>query len=158
MSTRIFGRIVVATLGLAVLASGCAGGPEDGQYGQAQQAVKPKACPAIAILCMEGYQVKQLPNCNQICVPEQQDHECVKDSDCGPIYCFTTPCEQPVCRGHNCVMPVDQGNNGGGNGGGNGQGGEPCGDGVCGAGSYCCNTSCGICAPLDGACIQIACL
>ena len=36
-------------------------------------------------------------------------------------------------------------------------GGEPCGDKVCGAGMVCCNASCGICTPPDGACIQIAC-
>ena len=35
--------------------------------------------------------------------------------------------------------------------------GKPCGDNFCGAGEFCCNASCGICAPLDGACIQIAC-
>jgi hypothetical protein len=34
---------------------------------------------------------------------------------------------------------------------------EPCGDNTCGAGEYCCNASCGICAPEGGACIQIAC-
>jgi hypothetical protein len=36
-------------------------------------------------------------------------------------------------------------------------GGEQCGDTVCGAGLVCCNASCGICTPPDGACIQIAC-
>lgn len=36
--------------------------------------------------------------------------------------------------------------------------GEPCGDNFCGEGTYCCNASCGICAPEGGACIQIACL
>jgi hypothetical protein len=33
-----------------------------------------------------------------------------------------------------------------------------CGKNVCPAGQQCCNESCGLCAPLDGACIQIACL
>jgi len=37
-------------------------------------------------------------------------------------------------------------------------GGEVCGNNVCGAGYYCCNASCGICAPAGGACIQIACV
>jgi len=32
-----------------------------------------------------------------------------------------------------------------------------CGGNACGAGQYCCNPSCGICAPLGAACIQIAC-
>jgi hypothetical protein len=35
--------------------------------------------------------------------------------------------------------------------------GEACGSRTCGAGEYCCNASCGICAPAGGACIQIAC-
>jgi len=36
--------------------------------------------------------------------------------------------------------------------------GEPCGKtAVCGAGTFCCNASCGICAPEGGFCIQIAC-
>ena len=108
----------------------------------------PRVCPAIAILCAPGYQPKSLPNCNQICVPTQ-GLECETDLDCGPIYCVTTPCEQPICRGHQCVVP---------NYPDPPAGGEPCGDTVCGANSYCCNASCGICAPLDGACIQIACI
>jgi hypothetical protein len=32
-----------------------------------------------------------------------------------------------------------------------------CGDNFCTRGDYCCNESCGICAPRGGACIQIAC-
>jgi hypothetical protein len=35
--------------------------------------------------------------------------------------------------------------------------GARCGSRTCGAGQYCCNASCGICAPIGGACIQIAC-
>lgn len=37
-------------------------------------------------------------------------------------------------------------------------GGQPCGSTTCGEGMVCCNESCGICTPPDGACIQIACL
>lgn len=33
----------------------------------------------------------------------------------------------------------------------------PCGRTTCAAGQVCCNASCGICTPPDGACIQIAC-
>jgi hypothetical protein len=39
-----------------------------------------------------------------------------------------------------------------------GTGGERCGDTTCSTGMVCCNSSCGICTPPDGACIQIACL
>lgn len=35
--------------------------------------------------------------------------------------------------------------------------GSPCGANVCGPSEFCCNPSCGICAPIGGACIQIAC-
>lgn len=35
--------------------------------------------------------------------------------------------------------------------------GPKCGTKTCGAHEYCCNSSCGICAPLGSACIQIAC-
>jgi hypothetical protein len=34
---------------------------------------------------------------------------------------------------------------------------EKCGNNICGKGKYCCNASCGICAPKGGFCIQIAC-
>jgi hypothetical protein len=36
-------------------------------------------------------------------------------------------------------------------------GGLKCGTNTCAAGEYCCNSSCGICAPMGAACIQIAC-
>lgn len=41
--------------------------------------------------------------------------------------------------------------------GGGSTGGIRCGSNVCGAGLYCCNASCGMCAPMGAACIQIAC-
>lgn len=36
-------------------------------------------------------------------------------------------------------------------------GGGPCGNNVCGRGTFCCNRSCGTCAPLGGACTQQIC-
>ncbi|WP_437683494.1 hypothetical protein [Sorangium sp. So ce131] len=33
----------------------------------------------------------------------------------------------------------------------------PCGKNVCGEGTFCCNSSCGTCAPLGGACTQQYC-
>jgi hypothetical protein len=38
-----------------------------------------------------------------------------------------------------------------------GGGGGVCGDKVCGRGSFCCNASCGICAPRGGVCTQQIC-
>ncbi len=43
-----------------------------------------------------------------------------------------------------------------GNGGGNGES-TPCGSNVCGAGEFCCNESCGICAPIGGGCTEQFC-
>ncbi len=40
--------------------------------------------------------------------------------------------------------------------GGNGES-RPCGSNVCGSGEYCCNESCGICAPIGGACTEQFC-
>jgi len=37
------------------------------------------------------------------------------------------------------------------------QGGGTCGNSVCGSGEFCCNPSCGICAPFGGACTEQAC-
>jgi hypothetical protein len=36
-------------------------------------------------------------------------------------------------------------------------GGGQCGTSTCGAGSFCCNSSCGVCAPIGGACLDVYC-
>jgi hypothetical protein len=85
-------------------------------------------------LCIDGYRWDSSPN---VC-------------DCVPTY---DPCIAALCpTGTNCIsvsgepvcvpLPPE---------------GEPCGDTMCDAGMVCCNASCGICTPPDGACIQIAC-
>jgi hypothetical protein len=43
-------------------------------------------------------------------------------------------------------------------GAGGSTGGPKCGTNTCAAGEYCCNASCGLCAPMGAACIQIACV
>ncbi len=35
--------------------------------------------------------------------------------------------------------------------------GGPCGTNYCGKGTYCCNASCGVCAPLGAACLDVYC-
>ncbi len=62
------------------------------------------------------------------CVAPAAVHACNSSGDCRP--------EEPACGG---------------------PGGEPCGANVCAAGEVCCNSSCGICTPPGGACIEIAC-
>jgi hypothetical protein len=36
-------------------------------------------------------------------------------------------------------------------------GGGPCGTNYCGKGTFCCNASCGVCAPLGGGCLDVVC-
>jgi hypothetical protein len=126
----------------SLLLVGCAGGVEE--VGTSEESLKPRVCPAIAILCIEGYHAKQLPNCNQVCVPDNKTWECNADADCGTIYCITTPCYQPECVGHKCVAGHEE----------PGGGMTPCGNTVCGAGLYCCDAYCGTCAPEGYGCIQ----
>jgi hypothetical protein len=54
------------------------------------------------------------------------------------VQCITDPC----CPVAECVSD---------------KGGQACGDNTCSAGTYCCNESCGICAPKGGACTQQFC-
>jgi hypothetical protein len=60
-----------------------------------------------------------------------------------PVQCVAQPCgfgQTAVCLNGTCAQT----------------GSPPC-NGLCGAGEFCCNDSCDICAPLGGTCIQIAC-
>jgi hypothetical protein len=139
--------VALVLVGFAASMAACAVGvdpTEGGDVGTSSQAVKPpKECPQIMVKCLEGYYLKKLPNCSAICVPDQ-GFECDRMTDCGPIYCLTTPCPQPVCKGHACVLPEMNGPDLG----------DKCGNTVCKAGVPCCNSSCGICGEV---CIQIAC-
>lgn len=77
------------------------------------------------------------------------DDQAVCESDeltnpCAAVLCLTgTTCE--VVNGQAECVPIDS------------TGSEACGDVTCAEGEVCCNASCGICTPPDGACIQIAC-
>jgi hypothetical protein len=139
--------IATVVLGFAASLAACAVGvdpTESSDVDTTSQAVKPpRACPEIMLKCLEGHYAKKLPNCSAICVPDQ-GFECNQTEDCGSIYCFTTPCPQPVCKGHACVLPDMHGP----------AMGEKCGNTVCKEGVPCCNSSCGICAE---ACIQMVC-
>jgi hypothetical protein len=57
-----------------------------------EQGLAPQICPAIAILCLPGYQAKQLPNCRQICVPAQEPKS-------------AEPCAVGGCSGELCYDP-----------------------------------------------------
>lgn len=62
-----------------------------------------------------------------------------------------------TCGWDNKCPNVFGGTGGTGAGGTGGTTGESCGDKVCGEGQYCCNASCGICAPKGAACILSTC-
>ena len=78
------------------------------------------------------------------CVPDVTDPcasvRCKAGTHCEvtPIVCITTPCD-PIVE---CVPDVTGGS---------------CGGNTCKAGQFCCNPSCGICAPKGGACTQQFC-
>jgi len=92
--------------------------------------------------------------CNLVdCVPgttcEVQGGEAV----CVPVHVGPNPCAFTLCPidtdcqvqgGEAVCVPT-------------GAPGGACGAATCAAGTVCCNASCGICTPPDGACIQIAC-
>ncbi len=85
-----------------------------------------------------------LANGKPLCLPLEckdpcQTVKCGKGMHCEPleVQCFTTPC----CPVAQCVA----------------DGGQACGANTCGAGTYCCNPSCGICAPKGGVCTQQLC-
>ena len=72
MTSKFFGSVV--SVALAASLSACALSTDDGvpdtETTETAEQDLLKACPAIAILCAPGYLPKQLPNCRQICVPD----------------------------------------------------------------------------------------
>lgn len=90
--------------------------------------------------------------------------QCRKSThDCVPSACFcsrdgywgcTADCRSdlPICGdGGMNVSDADE------NSGKDAGKGVACGSKICGVGTYCCNESCGICAPLGGGCITLQC-
>jgi hypothetical protein len=101
--------------------------------------------------CMPEENPCNLVDCvpGNVCVVQDGEAVCIPDTGGGTNPCAFTLCpintECVVVGGEAVCKPA-------------GGGGERCGDTTCGAGQVCCNSSCGICTPPDGACIQIACL
>lgn len=94
-----------------------------------------------------------LCQCNAIglCPPGQQWDSSPEVCGCEGAQCDYDPCIATTCAvGSRCVSvgcqasckPLEA---------------ESCGNVMCATGTVCCNASCGICTPPDGACIQIAC-
>jgi hypothetical protein len=68
----------LAVVSLAVAAGGCVATSEpepEPTTGESTQELE-RICPAIAILCIEGYHAKSVGNCRQICVPDQDKTGC----------------------------------------------------------------------------------
>jgi hypothetical protein len=114
------------------------------------------------VLCIQGYHFDSSPSVCACVPPENSDPcatvRCRAGTHCeatgGTASCVadTNPCAAILClAGTTCVVRD-----------GKGTCVEPpqpvtCGENTCTAGQYCCNSSCGICAPMGAACIQIAC-
>ncbi len=115
-------RVTIAFSILAVVLVGCAAVPEaaPARSRAASEELRPRICPAIAILCADGYQAKRLPNCRWACVPDRNAWECTSDDEC-TIYCITTPCPVGACVGHRCVAEDP----------------TPCAAVLCAAGTHC---------------------
>jgi hypothetical protein len=142
-------------------------GPDDPPTDDSEHdvdALRPQMCGGIAGLpCADGYTCVDDPSdgcdpdvgadCSGVC--KRNKHPSKKQcKDPSRVYVSTDPAECSLIKyycasgegfsdecGCGCVEPV----------------GTPCGDTSCGAGEYCCNDSCGICAPIGAVCIQIAC-
>lgn len=97
------------------------------------------------------------PDCGRVCIPDTVScKEACPGTFCGGI--AGIPCPD----GFTCIDdPRDDCDpkRGGADCGGIcvRKGGEPCGRTRCGRGEYCCNPSCGVCAPEGGACAAIVC-
>jgi len=100
----------VIALGL-VAAAGCIEQPSepDERVGRAHDEVKPSGCPEIAILCAPGSKPKLLPNCKQICIPDNPP-EPGPGEQCGDKicphdqYCCNASCEICVPEGWGCIQ------------------------------------------------------
>jgi hypothetical protein len=116
-----------AILGVMAMVSGCG---VESPSADSEAAVSEKAC---------HWKCGHCP-ANRVCALA-----CVQSGNCGSTCVETMLCIQGYVFSDKSCSCVPQG------------GGEPCGNGTCGANEYCCNASCGICAPVGGVCTQQAC-
>src|SRR5262245_53616785 len=162
------GRFVALAVAAAALAAGCSAAPEgpgsDEQTGDDQADLKNKIfCGGIAgFACPAGYVCVDDPH--DSCDPNNGGADCggyckrTKPSKCGndptKTYISTDPNQCMVMKfycaegapffddcGCGCQTTV----------------GESCNQVTCGAGQFCCNYSCSICAPTGGVCTQQFC-
>ena len=97
--------VSLVSFALAVSLGGCHLQATEGDL--ASEDVRgPRICPAIAILCEDGYEARRVGNCNWTCVPSRGD-ECQSDTDC-TIYCITAPCPVGVCERGRCGIADEE--------------------------------------------------
>ncbi len=111
----------------------CRGGGRGCDYSRKNRdfiSTSPAECAAITFLCADGF-TPFFSECGCGCerLPEACGIRCASGFRLDE---------------HRCACVPDHG-------------GTPCGTNTCGRGQYCCNASCGICAPDGGVCIQLAC-
>lgn len=129
-----FALAFISATGVFFGMTGCAAPVDSGDeaVGTAEEAISENACQ----LKCRGCTPQTLPYCSQVC----ELH-----GNCGTRCQIVAKClegyhwDETAC---NCLPDG---------------GGQPCGTSTCGAGQYCCNESCGICAPIGGGCIELYC-
>jgi hypothetical protein len=111
---------------------GCTASSDPDETGSAEEAQSSKACHWKCGHCPKGV----------MCTLA-----CTASGNCGTTCTQTMLCIQGYVwddKSCSCVP-------------GAGAGGVACGNGTCGSGEYCCNSSCGICAPRGAMCTQQVC-
>lgn len=142
------GKLIVVVVAVAVVGlMGCAEAQEP-SLGTDEQAAG-RSCDFVrcfaAPQCAEGQHVIYTPNdcCGRCVGPSEWSPRC------GGVLCAAVACdagEQRVYHPGTCCgvcVPTPHE--------------STCGDNVCGSNEYCCNESCGQCAPIDGYCTQQVC-
>jgi len=170
MNTKSF--VVSAFLAMTTLVVGACSvstpAEESEQVGEAEQAVQGQFCGGIAgIACADGHACVDDPtdscdpdnggaDCGGVCKKAKKKKHNPGCNDPARDYVSTDPAVCALVKfacadglapfSDECGCGCEP------------QAGEACGQNVCGAGTYCCNSSCGLCAPDGGFCIQIACI
>jgi hypothetical protein len=125
---------IFALLAVTALSQACA---SEDNVGSDSEAATPKASELSVLFCRSSQECPSPTHCST------EDGVCRRPPGCKP----GSICPD-VCYGTCVLESIDP---------------TPvplpgvCGDKVCGKGTFCCNSSCGTCAPLGGACTQQIC-
>jgi hypothetical protein len=152
-------RFVMVALSLSAALLGATAHGSSEQTGASKHAARQSCGGIAAIPCATGYECVDDPrddcdpahgdaDCSGICIKDKKDcndpskqYVSRDPAQCAVIHFLCTEGSFPFIDDCGCGC----------------QTGEPCGAAVCGAEEYCCNESCGICAPEGGVCTQQFC-